>query len=260
MKKDRREILICRDPDEVSLRAAELFARLADEAVSSTGRFAVALSGGSTPRALYTLLAGDPFRSRIPWSKVHLFWGDERCVPPDHPESNYRMVRETLLNRVPLPGENVHRMPAEQEDPNRGAAEYEQALKEFFGPVGASPPTPLRPRFDLILLGMGEDGHTASLFPGTAVLEETERLVTATDIQTQDRLPLQTRHRLTLTVPVINNAAQIVFLICGGSKASVLKEVLEGDSQPKRLPSQLIQPRDGKLLFIVDRAAASLLV
>jgi len=259
MEKAQGALLICRDPGEVSLRAAELFAQLAGEAVAATGRFAAALSGGSTPRALYALLAGDPFRTRIPWSKVHLFWGDERCVPPEHPESNYRMVRESLLNQVPIPEENVHRMPAEQEDPNRAAAEYEQTLKEFFGLTRAPHPAPLWPRFDLILLGMGEDGHTASLFPGTAALEETRRLVTATYIPTPDHRPLQTGHRLTLTVPVINNAAQIVFLICGGSKAPVLKEVLEGDYQPERLPSQLIRPRTGRLLFIVDRAAAGLL-
>ncbi|MFQ5992963.1 MAG: 6-phosphogluconolactonase, partial [Nitrospiraceae bacterium] len=157
MRGNRREILLCRDPEEVSQRAADLFVRLAEEAVSSTGRFAVALSGGSTPRLLYALLAANDFRERVPWSKVHLFWGDERCVPPDHPESNYRMTREVLLDKAPVPAQNIHRMPAEEEDSLRAAVVYEQTLRTFFGLTAGQMPC-----FDLILLGMGEDGHTAS--------------------------------------------------------------------------------------------------
>lgn len=245
MKQSHKEVVICRDLNEVSLRAAELFVQLADTAASSAGRFTVALSGGSTPRALYTLLASDRFRSRVPWSNVHLFWGDERCVPPDHSESNYRMAREALLDRSPIPPENIHRMPTEFEDPGDAAAEYERTLKAFFRvPVGELP------RFDLILLGMGDDGHTASLFPGTAALAEQERWVTANYVE-----KLAT-HRLTLTVPVINHAANVVFLISGEAKASVLREVLEGGYQPERFPSQFIRPEGDKLLFILDRAAA----
>lgn len=245
MKQSHREIVLCRDLSEVSLRAAERFVQLADTAASSAGRFTVALSGGSTPRALYALLASDRFRSRVPWSKVHLFWGDERCVPPDHPESNYRMAREALLDQISIPAGNIHRMPAEYENPGDAAAEYEETLKAFFRvPVGQWP------RFDLILLGMGEDGHTASLFPGTAALAEQERWVAANYVE-----KLVT-HRLTLTVPVINHAANVVFLISGESKASVLREVLEGGYQPQRFPSQFIRPEGGRLLFILDRGAA----
>lgn len=245
MKGERSEILICRDSAEVSQRVAELFVQLATEAVSSSGRFAVALSGGTTPKALYALLASDQFRPRVPWSNVHLLWGDERCVPPDHHESNYRMTREALLDKISIPEANVHRMPVEQEDHNRAADEYEQTLREFFG-LGAGK----WPRFDLILLGMGEDGHTASLFPGTAALDVADRWVVANYVEKLKA------HRLTLTASVINRAANIVFLISGASKAAVLKEVLEGEYQPHRLPSQLIQPVAGKLLFIIDREAA----
>ncbi|MEE9172505.1 MAG: 6-phosphogluconolactonase [candidate division NC10 bacterium] len=245
MRERQREILVCRDLEDVSHRAAELFIRLANEAASSTGRFAVALSGGSTPRALFTLLATDPFKQRVPWPKVHLFWGDERCVPPDHPESNYRMARDTLLDQAPISAQNIHRMPAEDEDCARAAAAYEQTLRAFFEGVAGELPC-----FDLILLGMGEDGHTASLFPGTAALAETERLVAPTYVE-----KLGT-YRLTLTAPVINHAAHVAFLVAGESKASVLREVLEGERDPQRLPSQLIQPSRGRLVFIVDRAAA----
>jgi 6-phosphogluconolactonase len=240
-----REILVCRDLEEISQRAAEVFVRLANRAIASSGRFAVALSGGSTPKALYSLLASDQFRERVPWSKVHLFWGDERCVPPDHPDSNYRMTRESLLVHVPLPQENIHRMPAEQEDHDHAAAEYEQTLRAFFSLAMGE-----MPRFDLVLLGMGDDGHTASLFPGTVALEETDRLVVANYVEKLKA------HRLTLTASVINHAAAVVFLIAGESKAAVLKEVLEGEYQPWRLPAQLIRPIAGKLWFIIDRAAA----
>ncbi len=244
MRGNRRDIFVCRDPEEVSQRAADLFVRLADEAVSSTGRFAVALSGGSTPRVLYALLATNEFRRRVPWSRVHLFWGDERCVPPDHPESNYHMAREVLLDKAPIPVRNIHRMPAEQEDHLRAAAAYEQMLRAFFELTAGELPS-----FDLILLGMGEDGHTASLFPGTTALAENERLVASNYVE-----KLGT-YRLTLTVPVINHAANVVFLVSGKSKASMLKEVLEGEHQPQHLPSQLIRPVEGKLVFIVDREA-----
>ena len=244
-KGNHQNNVICGDPKEVSTRAAELFVELAGEAVSTSGRFAAALSGGSTPRALYALLATDQFRQRVPWSRVHLFWGDERCVPPDHADSNYRMAREALLAKVPIPTENIHRMPAEQKDHRLAADAYEEALRVFFALQAGE-----LPRFDLILLGMGEDGHTASLFPGTVALAETERLVVAVYVEKLDT------HRLTLTVPVINHAAHVVFLVTGKSKAPVLREVLEGERQPQRNPIQLICPVEGKLLLIVDREAA----
>ena len=241
----RKELVVCSDAEELNRRTAEQFVRLATESVAATGRFTVALSGGSTPKALYSLLAGQTFQPLVPWSKVYFFWGDERCVPPDHPESNYGMARVTMLEKVPVPTENVYRVPTEKGNAQRVAAEYERILRRFYGLNEGQ-----QPRFDLILLGMGEDGHTASLFPGTAALQETGT-VTANDIQ-----KLGT-HRITLTIPAINQAAHIVFLVSGLSKASVLKEVLEGLYQPTRLPSQSIQPVEGKLLFLVDRVAAS---
>lgn len=245
MREKHTNILVCHDPGEVGQRAAELFVRLAGEAVSTAGRFAVALSGGSTPRALYELLVTDQFRQLVPWSRIHLFWGDERCVPPGHAESNFRMAREVLLDKAPIPAQNIHRMPAEQADHRHAAAVYEQTLRTFFELKAGELPC-----FDLILLGMGEDGHTASLFPGTTALAETEQLVASSYVE-----KLAT-YRLTLTVPVINHAANVVFLVAGKSKASVLREVLEGEHRPQRFPSQLIRPMEGRLLFIVDREAA----
>ena len=240
-----RKLVVCSDAEELNRRAAEQFVRLATESVAARGRFTVALSGGSTPAALYSLLAGETFRPFLPWSKMYFFWGDERCVLPDHPESNYGMARVTMLEKAPVPEENVYRVPTENGNAQSVAAEYEQLLRTFFGFYEGQ-----QPRFDLILLGLGEDGHTASLFPGAASLEEMGT-VTSNDIQ---RLGT---HRITLTIPAINQAAYIVFLVSGSSKASVLKEVLEGQDQPTRLPSQCIQPVKGKLLFLVDRAAAS---
>lgn len=242
----KREILVVSNPDGLSRRAAQEFVRQAGEAVRAKGFFTVALSGGSTPHGLYMTLASDPYCKQVPWSQVYLFWGDERCVSPDHRDSNYRMARESLIDKIPIPEENVYRMPAEQEDHDRAAMEYEQTIMAFFHLNAGE-----CPHFDLILLGMGEDGHTASLFPWTSALEETDRLVTANYIE---RLGV---YRLTLTVPVINHAALVLFLISGESKALVLKEVLEGEYQPQRLPSQFIRPVDGRLLFIVDHMAAS---
>ncbi len=242
---NRPQLVICPDAETLSWEAAGWFVRLAAEAVAGRGRFSVALSGGSTPRGLYALLAGEPYRSQVPWSQVHVFWGDERHVPPDHPDSNYRLARQTLLDRVPIPPGNVHRIPAERPDPQAAAAEYERTLRTFFGPGW--------PRFDLILLGLGADGHTASLFPGTAVLHETERLVAAPYV---DGL---SAHRLTLTPPVLNHAANVLFLVAGEGKAATLHAVLEGPYRPERFPSQLVRPAEGRLVWIVDRAAAGLL-
>ncbi len=241
----RKELVVCSDAEELNRRTAEQFVRLATESVEATGRFTVALSGGSTPKALYSLLAGQIFQPLVPWSSVYFFWGDERCVPPDHPESNYGMARVTMLEKVPVPTENVYRVPTEEGNAQRVAAAYERILRTFFVLNEGQ-----QPRFDLILLGMGEDGHTASLFPGTAALQETGT-VTANDIQKSGT------HRITLTIPAINQAAHIVFMVSGPSKTSVLQEVLEGQYQPTRLPSQSIQPVEGKLIFLLDRAAAS---
>lgn len=245
----KHEILVVANPDELSLRAADEFVRQAREAVQAKGFFTVVLSGGSTPRGLYTVLASDEYRERVPWSKVYLFWGDERCVSPEHLDSNYRISRELLLDKVPIPNENIHRMPAEQEDHVHAAMEYEQTIRAFFHPEPGE-----LPRFDLIVLGMGEDGHTASLFPWTSVLGERDRFVSANYV---GKLGV---YRLTLTAQLINQAAEVMFLISGESKASVLRDVLEGEYQPQRFPSQLIRPVNGRLLFIVDRMAASMLM
>ncbi|HET7854754.1 MAG TPA: 6-phosphogluconolactonase [Candidatus Methylomirabilis sp.] len=250
MRSVRGEIHISADPGELTRTAAEEFVRQAAKAIESNGRFTVALSGGSTPKGLYTLLASKayPFRERVPWGNIHFFWGDERHVPPDHPESNYRMVHDGLLSQVPVPTDHVHRIPAENPDAGKAAEEYEHALCEFFGLEKGE-----WPRFDLVLLGMGPDGHIASLFPGTAVLDERKHLVAASWVE-----KLNTT-RITLTPPVLNNAACVVFLISGEEKAETLRTVLTGDFQPVQLPAQLIRPGHGRLLWLVDRAAAGLL-
>ena len=238
----KADIIICRDADELNQKAAERFVALANAA--SAGQFAVALAGGSTPRALYALLASEKYRDRIPWPKVHLFWGDERCVPPDHTESNYRMVREVLLSKINLPAKNIHRMAGEKE-PKLATAEYEAQLKNFFQLDEGG-----LPRFDLILLGLGEDGHTASLFPGTEALKKNKRLVAANFV---DKLNV---HRLTLTLPVLNNAANILFLIAGASKAAIVKELLGAKSGTPNYPATKIQPRDGSLTWMITQDAA----
>ena len=186
-----RQIISCRDGADLSERAAEEFVRLARQAIQLAGRFTVALSGGSTPKALYTLLAAPGFAQQISWNRAHLFWGDERCVPPDHPESNYRMVEETLRSKIQIPHENVHRMAGEKA-PQIAALEYEAELKGFFELAEGA-----LPRFDLILLGLGEDGHTASLFPGSAALNDQEHLVAAVYVDKMNT------YRLTLTLPVL---------------------------------------------------------
>jgi len=238
------------DDEDLCRVAAEEFVRLAGEGVRARGRFAVALSGGSTPKTLYRLLAGERggFRERVPWSHIHVFWGDERHVPPDHPESNFRMAYEAMLSRVPIPPSNVHRIPAENPDAGRVAEEYARTLREFFGLAGGQ-----LPRFDLILLGLAPDGHTASLFPGTDEVHEQTRLVAAPWVEKLDA------HRITLTPPVLNNAAHVIVLVSGEKKAEMLRAVLEGEYQPDRFPAQVVRPVDGRLVWMVDQAAARLL-
>ncbi|MEW6299544.1 MAG: 6-phosphogluconolactonase [Thermodesulfobacteriota bacterium] len=237
-------IHVCRDPQELYEQGAALYARLADEAVAARGRFMVALSGGSTPKGVHAVLAGDTYRTKIPWAHVQLFWGDERCVPPTHPESNYRMAEETLLAKVTIPARNVHRVPAEL-PPIEAADAYAQTLREVFALSGDAVP-----RFDLIFLGMGADGHTASLFPGTPGVREDRRPVIAQYVE-----KLQA-WRVTLTPPVLNSAAQVVFLVSGADKAATLNAVLHGPFDPERFPAQLVRPTQGSVLWLVDQAAA----
>ena len=245
------ELRIAATTEELSHIAAEEFARHAERVARMKGIVAVALAGGSTPKALYRLLAADEeatYRGRIPWDKIHFFWGDERHVPPDHPDSNYRMAHETMLSRVPVPPNHVHRIPSENADAQVVAEGYARTLREVFrlGPGQL-------PAFDLILLGMGPDGHTASLFPGTDAVREQTQLVAAPWVEKFHA------HRITLTPPVLNNAASVIFLVSGEEKAETLRQVLQGEYQPDRLPAQVVRPVQGRLLWLVDRAAARLL-
>jgi 6-phosphogluconolactonase len=238
---------IFHDPETLIRAAAEKMIRLGAAAAEKNGMFTVALSGGSTPRPLYTRLATERFAGAIDWSRVHLFWGDERCVPPDDPRSNYRMVRESLLDAVALPPENLHRIHGE-EDPTVAAAAYERELRAFFGSKGAEGPP--RAGFDLVLLGLGGDGHTASLFPGMPAVKEQRRWVMAQFMETLSMW------RITLTPPVINAAKDVIFLVSGAEKARRLRDVLEGPLQPEILPAQMIKPAQGRPLWLVDEAAA----
>ncbi|MGO9124570.1 MAG: 6-phosphogluconolactonase [Terriglobales bacterium] len=235
------ELRIFETPVDLFQAAAAGFARLASDAVQKSGKFSVALSGGSTPKRLYTLLASGAF-SNLPWDKTYFFFGDERHVPPDHPDSNYRMANEAMLSRAPTA--NVFRVPAEMEDSNAAASAYQQTLRNFFR-LGFGD----FPRFDLILLGLGPDGHTASLFPGSAALEENKKLVVASWVE-----KFKT-HRITLTFPVLNQAACVMFLVSGADKAGILREVLENPQAA--LPAQRVRPTNGRLVWMVDRAAAA---
>jgi 6-phosphogluconolactonase len=243
---DRSEIRIAKDADEWGRQAADLTIEKMNENLKMKATFAIALSGGSTPRRLYAVLATMPYRVKVPWDRVHFFWGDERHVPPDHPESNYRMAYEAMLSKAPVPPENIHRIRAEYPDAEKAAEDYEQELIRAFGLEQGE-----LPEFDCVLLGMGQDGHTASLFPATEALEEQGRLVVANWVEEFSS------HRITLPAPVLNNADLVLFLVKGEEKADTLKAVLEGEERPKKLPSQLIKPAHGRLIWLVDEAAAS---
>ena len=245
MRQSTYEVLICADAAELAREAARRFAELAVAFTSDAGRFTVALSGGSTPKAMFQILAEKPFADSLPWRSIHFFWGDERCVPPDHAESNYRMANETLLSKVPVPRENIFRIPAEDEDRERAAAIYSETLQSFFAEE--------QPGFDLVFLGMGPDGHTASLFPGTTALCADGGAAAANYV---DKLQ---SWRITLTADAINRARNVIFLVAGADKAPALKEVIKGPRNPKQYPSQLIMPSHGALLWMVDEAAAKLL-
>lgn len=221
--------------------AAEHFVAQSSEAVAQRGSFTVALSGGSTPKILFKILAdpNEPFRDQIPWSRIHFFWSDERHVPPDHPDSNYRMANEALLSRVPTTQSNVHRVLSENPDAAEVAAEYERTVVEITGQS--------LPQLDLILLGLGSDGHTASIFPGSDVMHDFKRLVAAPWVE-----KLKT-YRITMTLPLLNNGASVLFLVSGSEKAKIVKEIFEG---PETFPAQAVKPANGELLWMLDNDAA----
>jgi len=242
-----REVQILPDAAAIARRAAEKIIEAAAVAIKERGGFTISLAGGSTPKALYSLLATDPaFKSQMPWDKTQFFFGDERHVPPDNSDSNYRMAHESMLSKVPLKPEQVIRIKAEYENSEKAAEEYQQALRTWFQRSNQQ-----LPRFDVLLLGMGDEGHTLSLFPGTKALHDNGRWVMSNWIG-----KLFT-DRVTITAPVANNSALAIFMVTKADKALALKGVLEGPYEPDQLPSQLIQPKNGRLLWLVDPTAAS---
>jgi 6-phosphogluconolactonase len=244
-----REVVILPDVAAIARRAADEFLKSANEAVAQKGSFTVALSGGSTPRTLNTVLTDDAsFRDEIPWAKIHFFFGDERHVPPDSPESNFRMANETLFSKGLVKPEQITRIKGEYADTEKAALEYERALRAYFKLKDGG-----YPRFDLVFLGMGDEGHTLSLFPGTRALHASNRMVVRNWVG-----KLYTE-RITLTAPAANQANQVIFMVTRSDKAPALKAVLEGPYEPEQLPAQLIQPVNGKLLWLVDQAAGSML-
>lgn len=230
--------------------SAERFAAAAGHAIETHGRFVVALSGGSTPRATYERLAREPLASRVDWTRVHFVWGDERCVAPTHADSNYRMAFATLLDHVPVPSANIHRIRGE-DPPDRAAEAYEVALRNLLHtPAGLPSLDPAR-RIDLVLLGLGDNGHTASLFPESSALEEMTRWVLSA------RVDAKPPWRVTMTLPLLNAAAELLFIVAGKGKAEMLKRVIDGPPRPRELPAQLIAPSAGRVHWLVDADAAS---
>ena len=243
----KSEIVLLEDAAALSFKAAEIMVGCISEALSRKEQFSVALSGGSTPKALFALLVqDDAFKNNIPWDRIHFFWGDERHVPPQDGQSNFRMANEIMLAKAHVRMENIHRMHTEQSDAGKVAQDYEQELRKFFQLASGQLPV-----FDFSLMGIGADGHTASLFPGTKALYEHNRLVVANWVE-----KFKT-HRITMTAPVLNNADTIVIHVSGQQKADILQQILEGDHEPGLLPAQLIRPIHGRLIWLVDQAAAS---
>ena len=248
MSYSQRDIHVYPTSQSLLEAAAQHLLHHARQAIAARNSFTLALAGGSTPKGLYAMLAAPPFRDQLDWTKIRFFWGDERHVPPDHADSNYRMAHEALLSRLPISTAHVHRVPSELPDAQTAADQYEAVLRKQF-----DVPAPDIPRFDFILLGMGPDGHTASLFPGTPAVRETSRLVAAPWVD-----KLQTS-RITFTPILLNHARQVTFLICGHAKAETLHAVLEGPFQPDALPTQIIGPRTGTLTWFVDQEAGGAL-
>ena len=236
-------IAIHPDLDTISQQAAAYIVRIASEAIVTRGRFTIALSGGNTPKKLYGLLATEPYSKQIDWQLVDIFWSDERCVPPDNPESNYYMAQEVMLRHVSIPVTQVHRMPADRPDRDAASLAYTQDMQRVFG-------TNRVPDFDLIQLGMGPEGHTASLFPHQPSLRETQRLVMPVSV------PKPPPDRLTFTPPILNAAHHILFLATGADKVDALHAVIEGPTNPEEYPAQIVQPPNGEVTWMVDSAIA----
>lgn len=236
------QIIVVPDLDALSLRAAELILQAGQDAIEQRGRYMLALSGGRTPRPIFRRLALPPLRDNLDWSRVHVFWTDERCVPPDHPDSNYRLAWDELLSHVPV--EHVYRMRGEAEEPAEAVREYERKLRQAFGVRDSEPP-----HFDLILLGLGEDGHVASLFPGSPALSEQERLVVVPYVSQLDS------YRLSLTFPVLNNARCCLFVVSGEHKRWALGQVWQREDQGGMLPVKAVCLKEGKLVWLVDEVA-----
>lgn len=232
------QVYIALDLPDLAWRAAEEVVASAQESIAARGVFHLALSGGFTPLPLFALLAMPEWSARIDWAKTHVYWADERCVPPDSPQSNYRAAYDALLERVPVPQDHVHRIRGEI-NPHEAAAEYGRLLSLI--------------RLDLALLGLGDDGHTASLFPGTAAIHETIQPVAAQRIAKLDAW------RVTLTPAALNTAGNVVFMVSGAEKATVVRDVLRGPFQPDTLPAQVIHPESGRLMWLLDRVAAAML-
>lgn len=238
----KRSVQVLSDLEAISHRAAQIFVGLSRSGMASRGKFSVAISGGSTPRRLYTLLSSPPYRNQVDWQRVHFFWADERCVPIEDEGSNFKAAFDRLLSKVPIPDGNIHRIKGEEE-PEKVARAYEEDIKKFFGISGL-------PVFDLVILGMGEDGHTASLFPGSKSLEETDRLAVPVYLDKPNW------NRITLTLPILNNAAQILFLVTGQAKADVVSEILRDGEKKRQFPAGLISPIQGNVTWLIDQEAA----
>jgi 6-phosphogluconolactonase len=239
---DDRNVQILSDLEAISHEAASLFVNASRNSIAARKKFAAAISGGSTPRRLYALMSAAPYCDQVDWQKVHFFWADERCVSKEDEASNFKVAFDRLLSKVPIPEGNIHRIKGEEE-PEKAARDYEADIRNFFGVSGL-------PVFDLVLLGMGEDGHAASLFPGSESLEEKVRLAVPV------HLGKPNWNRITLTLPVLNNAAQIIFLVAGSSKATVLSEILRDGEKRREFPAGRIRPVQGKVIWLIDREAA----
>ncbi len=237
-------VVIYPEAETLSLAAARYVVHVANEAIVTHGRFTLALAGGSTPRKLYALLASEPYRDQINWALVEIFWSDERCVPPDSEDSNYHLAEEVLLSMVPIPANQIHRMPADASDRDAAALAYTEEIQRVFG-------TDSIPSFDLLQLGLGPEGHTASLFPHQASLKEQRRLVMPVDV------PKPPPPRLTFTPPLLNAAAHVLFLVTGQDKADAVQAIVEGEHNPDEYPAQIIQPSRGEVTWMLDSAAAS---